>query len=326
MPLTLTYTWRAATAADLPGIHALKTAAGLADGDPGVPALADLQRQFEDDWCKPPFDTRLALAPDGQVAAYGRVVANPTPEAGSPARATLSDTVHPAHRGAGLEGALFTWLAERGRARLAPATAASSRTLCVHVSDDLTERVAAYQHHGFKPSFSLVRMRRPLTGPLPDYPLPPGFTRRAYAPELSEALRLAQNEVFAEDPLQDQISAADWQIFYLDNSAARPDLTFVIFAGPELVAYSINRVHADEHAHLGYTTGWIHTLGTRQPWRRQGLAAHLLATSLAAFRAAGLEYATLEADAADPMGARRLYERLGFVVFRHSTEYVQDLN
>ncbi len=320
-----TYTWRAATTADLPSIHALKTAAALADGDPIVPPLADLQRQFEDDWCPPPTDTRVALAPDGSVAAFGRVVADPAPAAGGPARATLSDTVHPAHRGAGLEEPLLTWLVERGRARLAPVTAASSRSLCLHLNDALTARVAAYQRHGFQPSFALVRMRRPLTDPLPNYPLPPGFTLRAYAPAFSEPLRVAQNEVFAEDPLQDQISPADWQIYYLDNSAARPDLTFVIFAGPELAAYSINRVHEDEKAHLGYSTGWIHTLGTRAPWRRQGLAAHLLSASLAAFRAAGLEYATLEALAADPVGARRLYERLGFVAYHGSTEYTLDL-
>jgi mycothiol synthase len=320
------YTWRAATAADLPALHALKTAVFQADGEPSVPPLADLQRQFDDLWCPPAFNTRLAVTRLGAVLAYGRVSVPPAPA--SAARAYLAAEVHPAHRAEGLEDALLAWLVARGRACLNDLAAAGftgPRQLCAWASNHLTGRVAALRRHGFQPNFSVVRLRRSLRQPLPELPLPAGLTLTAYAPEWDEKLRVFQNEIFAEDPAQDQISRADWQTYYIENSAARLDLTFLIHAGPQVVAYSINRVFAAENTRPGQTTGWIHTLGTHPDWRRRGLASHLLAVSLAAFRAAGLDHATLEAYAGGPLSARGLYERLGFVAFQTSTEFAQDL-
>lgn len=320
------YTWRAATAADLPAIHALKTAIYRADGEPVVPPLEDLQRRFDDDWSPPATDSRVAVALDGTVAAYGRVFLAPAPE--GTARAALSDEVHPAYRQEGLGDPLLAWLEARARARLAALAAAGfsgPRQIGVHAADHLTGRTATYRRHGFTPSFALLQMRRSLHQPLPDGPLPPGFTCATYRPALDEALRVAQNEVFSEDPLQDQISPTDWRIYYIESTAARLDLTYVILAGAEIAAYCINRVHAAENTRPGNTTAWIHTLGTRQPWRKQGLAAHLLATSLAAFKQAGFDYATLDVETANPTGAHRLYERLGFVPVLRSTEYVKDL-
>ncbi len=314
------YTWRAATAADLPALHALKTAIFQADGEPLVRPLADLEREFDDDWSPPATHTRVAVARDGAIAAYGRLFVPPAPAAAS--RADLTDDVHPAHRSQGLTDTLLDWLVTRSRAVLDARTAAGPRHIGLHVSDHLTGRVAAYRRHGFTPLFTLIRMRRPLNQPLPDCPLPPGFTLTPYTPALDEAAHVAQNEVFSEHPLQDQISRADWQTYYIESSAARLDLTYFILAGSEIAAYCINRVHAAENTRPGHTTAWIHTLGTRQPWRQQGLAAHLLATAFAAFQAAGFDYATLDVESDNSTGARRLYERLGFVPVQYSTEYV----
>ncbi len=312
------YTWRAATAADLPALHALKTTIFQADGEPLVRPLADLEREFDDAWSPPATHTRVAVARDGTLAAYGRLFVPPAP--GATSRADLTDDVHPAHRSQGLTDTLLHWLVTRSRAVLADFN--GPRHIGVHVSDHLTGRVAAYRRHGFTPSFTLIRMRRSLHQPLPHCPLPPGFTLTPYTPEWDEAARVAQNEVFSEHPLQDQISRADWQTYYLESSAARLDLTYFILAGSEIAAYCLNRVHATENTRPGQTTAWVHTLGTRRPWRKQGLAAHLLMTAFAAFQAAGFDYATLDVEADNTTGARRLYERLGFVPVQYSTEYI----
>ena len=312
------YRWRAATSADLPALHATLTAVAVADSEPLPPPLADLERQFADSWAPPATHTRLALAPDGTVAAYGRLSADPS-GAGA-ARAYLSDTVHPLHRAERLGDPLLDWLEAQGRVVLAGRP--EPRTLNVHTPDHLTGRVAAYQRHGFTPSFTLLAQRRSLKLPLPAAPLPPGLRISVYQPEFDEALRQAQNEVFAEDPLQDQISPDDWRAYFVEHSAARLDLTYAVLAGAEVAAYLTTRVHAAANLRPGWTTAWVHTLGTRAPWRGRGLARHLLVTALAAYRAAGFDTATLQVESANSI-AREFYARLGFVTFERSTEYVK---
>ncbi|MCC7361898.1 MAG: GNAT family N-acetyltransferase [Anaerolineales bacterium] len=312
------YHWRAATAADLPALHATLAAAAAEDREP-PPPLADLERQLADSWAPPATHTRLALAPDGTLAAYGRLAADPG-GAGA-ARAYLSDAVHPLHRGEGLGDALLDWLEQRGREVLAGRPA--PRTLNAHTPDHLTGRVAAYRRHGFRPSFTLLAQRRSLHLPLPQAaPLPAGLRVSAYQPPFDEALRQAQNEVFAEDPLQDQISPEDWRAYFIEHSAARLDLTYAVLGGAQVAAYLTTRVHAEANTRSGWATAWVHTLGTRAPWRGRGLARYLMVTALAAYRAAGFDTATLQVESENPI-ARGLYARLGFVTFERSTEYIK---
>ncbi len=62
----------------------------------------------------------------------------------------------------------------------------------------------------------------------------------------------------------------------------------------------------------GVREGWVGQLGVRRAWRRRGLATALLVRSMEAFRAAGLEAATLGVDTENPTGALGIYERVGF--------------
>ena len=322
------YTWRAATYADLPGLYALLVATGQADANPTVPALADLQREFEDEWSPVETDSQVVLAPDGALAAYARIFTNPEPT--DIARTFIDADVHPAQRGAGLEDALLTWAETRASARLAAVTAATGFTgpcaLRSGVNDQMADHVALYQRRGFTPLRYFYRMRRDLGQPIPDLTLPAGLTLTTYQPEFDEALRLAHNEAFSDHWQYEPASAVDWQKFFIGHTAFRPDLTFVILDGKEIAAYSLNRVDADENARQGFTTGWVGSLGTRRSWRKRGLAAFLLTQSFRAFQAEGLAFATLGVDAENPTGALGLYERLGFVPFRRTILFNKDLS
>lgn len=322
------YTWRAATYDDLPGIYPLLNAVGLADDNPTVPSLADLQREFEDEWSPVETDTQLVLAPDGTAAAYARLFTNPRPH--ELARTYIDADVHPAHRGQGLEDALLTWVETRGRARLAEVCAATGftgpRALRSGVNEKLADEVALYERHGFAPIRYFFRMRRDLSQPIPDLPLPAGLTLTTFQPEFSEALRQADNEAFADHWQHEDISPHDWEAFFIGHTAFRPDLTFVIHDGPEIAAFSLNKVDPAENERQGYTTGWVNGLGTRRPWRKRGLAGFLLTQSFRAFKAEGLAFATLGVDAENPTGALGLYERLGFVPFRRTMLFNKDVS
>lgn len=82
--------------------------------------------------------------------------------------------------------------------------------------------------------------------------------------------------------------------------------------GDEVVAFSINRVKAEENERLGVKSGWIGSLGTRRKYRKQGIASGLIAESMRKFKAEGLESVGLGVDAENLTGALALYERLGF--------------
>ena len=111
-------TWRAANPADLPAVHALFLAAAAGEPHSFLPSLADLKREFDDRWSPPATNTWLAQWPDGSLAAYGRIIANPEPE--EQGRAFLDIDVHPDFEGGPVEDGM--WAGPRG------ATAGAART------------------------------------------------------------------------------------------------------------------------------------------------------------------------------------------------------
>ncbi|MCC6189540.1 MAG: GNAT family N-acetyltransferase [Anaerolineales bacterium] len=322
------FAWRAVEPPDLPGVQALLAAANAASGNPRAPALADLEREFEDEWSLAETDSRLALAADGTVVAFGRVYANPRPE--DEARAFLDNDVHPAWRGRGLEDALLDWLETRGRAKLREIAAAAGfrgpRMLRGGTPKEDAQARAVFERHGFRPARYFYRMRRGLSQPLPDPPqLPAGLTVTPFRPELSAHVRDAFNEAFRDHWQPEHVSAADWQRFFVESSSFRPDLTRLVVDGGQVAAFSLNRVDLAESERQGHSTGWIGSLGTRRAWRKRGLATTLLVNSMRAFQAEGLQSAALGVDAENLTGALALYERLGFAAFWTSVAYLKDI-
>jgi len=322
-----TYAWRAAEFADLPDILALLEVTAKASLNPSLPTLADLEREWDDEFSNPATDTQLVRAEDGRAVAYARMFANPRPT--EEARCFFDDEVHPNYE-AELHDDVLDWMETRGRAKLAEIAAATGftgrRLLRVGGPDHQTERFERYERHGFAPIRYFFRMRRDLSEPIPDRPLPAGLrlTTYAEAPEWDERLRLAFNEAFSDHWSYEPISARDWQQFIIGRTTFRPDLTYIVLDGDEVAAFSLNRVDPEETSRQGYSAGWIGSLGTRRAWRKRGLASTLLVTSMQAFLAEGLQFASLGVDAHNPTGALGLYEGLGFVSYRRMVAYEKD--
>ena len=311
LPALPGYTWRPARRADAPAIFQMRLAADKADNGNGAGTLRETESLFEDAWINTEADTLLAATPEGQVAALIAVFVNPEPE--EEARAFISDEVHPEQRGRGLEAFLLAWGEARGRQRLRDAPARFPRVLRSGSPDHLPQRIALLEGHGFTPIRYFYRMRRDLAQPIPDQPLPEGLTLRAFSPELSDGLRDAFNESFRDHWSFEPVTEADWRIFFVERETFRPDLTFVVMEGGEIAGYSLNRVDPDENARQAIREGCVGQLGTRRRWRKRGIASALLCESMRAFRAEGLDFATLGVDAENLTGALALYQRVGFV-------------
>ncbi|HQG71102.1 MAG TPA: GNAT family N-acetyltransferase, partial [Rhodoglobus sp.] len=58
-------------------------------------------------------------------------------------------------------------------------------------------------------------------------------------------------------------------------------------------------------------------------WRKRGVAAALLAHTLEAVKAAGLEKAVLDVDSDSPTGALGLYTRVGFAESNTSVNFTK---
>jgi mycothiol synthase len=312
--VTPAYTYRPMGPDDVPALYQLLQEIAAVEPDSYAPSLPDLQRDMADPWCDPPVDSCLAFAPDGSLAACARVWTNP--ELVDDVHAYTDLDVHPAHRNGTVEEPLLDWLEARGAERVRAVAAAhpghQPMSLLLVCWDSQTELIARCERRGFHPVRYSYRMRRDLREPIPQRPLPAGLSLQPYRPELDEQWRLARNETFRDHWGFEPVSPDEWRLFFIQRSTFRPDLSFAILDGDQVVAYSFNRVDPVEGERTGFPAGWIASLGTRRVWRKRGLASALLAHSLRAFQAAGLPYAGLGVDAENTTGAVALYEHLGF--------------
>jgi mycothiol synthase len=110
-----------------------------------------------------------------------------------------------------------------------------------------------------------------------------------------------------------------WSKLHLDSARFDPTLWCVVRAGNEIAAGTICVAES-------YGGGWVHSLFTRGPWRKQGVGAALLHDSFARFWERGERSVGLSADSASDTGAFRLYERAGMAPVLGWTVYEKELD
>jgi mycothiol synthase len=114
----------------------------------------------------------------------------------------------------------------------------------------------------------------------------------------------AHQEAFADSWDYTPRDFESWSKCNLGSERFDPTLWSVVRAGDEIAAGTICTGHT-------YGGGWVHTLFTRRPWRKQGVGAALLDDSFGRFWERGEHSVGLGVDAASDTGAFRLYERAG---------------
>ncbi|MGE5251406.1 MAG: GNAT family N-acetyltransferase, partial [Bacteroidota bacterium] len=85
-----------------------------------------------------------------------------------------------------------------------------------------------------------------------------------------------------------------------------PSLWHIAWDGDQVAGYSLCRFRSG--------IGWVGTLGVRRPWRKRGLGMALLQHSFGEFHRRGMKTVSLGVDAANPTGARRLYQKAGMQI------------
>jgi GNAT superfamily N-acetyltransferase len=263
------------------------------------------------------LDTRVLVAPDGEVVAAGLV---PTPPPGG-FRVDLVGGVRPSWYGRGIGRGLLDWQLRRSReihAAVAPGDA-----WAVH-ADTLAGNEPAirlYRRAGLAPArhwFEMVAHTdgggRALTEALPDglsiVPYSPGFVHDLYA---------AHMEAFADHWGYQRRPEAEWLRLTVDSATFLPALSRIAVEGTHIAGYCL--AYTDPQPHRVY----VGHVGTRRPWRRRGVASALLGAVLAAAGSAGTREVVLNVDASSPTGAVGVYERAGFDVESHGATYALPL-
>ncbi|GGK82547.1 mycothiol synthase [Mangrovihabitans endophyticus] len=181
---------------------------------------------------------------------------------------------------------------------------------------DLPAARAFAQRHGFARTRVLWQMRRPLTTPVPDRPLPADVTIRAFRPGFDEDAWLDVNgRAFADHPEQGRWTRAD-----LDLREAEPwfdpdGFLLAVDVADKLVGFHWTKVHPPEGDDPAL--GEIYVLGVDPGGHRRGLGAALTVAGLRHLAGRGLTGAMLYVDESNAAAAA-LYRGVGFAV--HTTD------
>jgi mycothiol synthase len=326
-------TWRPLGLDLLATWHALHEALNAADGGHEHLGLDDLRDELEPDWINLASDSRIGIDADGVARAFGLVQVRPGDI--TLLRAFCWGGVHPQWRGRGVGRALLAWQADRAaqlvetrRAALGTATPAGA-LMIVEERAESAARLAA--RTGFQLSRYFFVMRRDLSDPIPAPELADGLRLITYDkavaadPGLDDRLRLAHNEAFEEHWGFQPWSAETWQQWETGQRDFRGDWSFLVLDGDEIAGYALSAGFQTEWQITGFTQGWTSKLGVRAAWRGMGLAKALLAASMQAFAADGIQTAGLDVDSDNPTGAVGLYSALGYLVQHRAAHWTKDL-
>ena len=308
---------RFAGPSDYAGIARLRQACALEDGGDEVPTEADIANAIENPVdMDPSRDLILGEVDETMVAMHWHTLRF----ADGAWVANLHGFVHPAWRRRGLGRALMEFGEPHARSVLPPEASDRNGAWQVVATSLQPGAHSLFRQAGYSPFRFAFTMTRDLSDPIPSLELPPGLEMHPARPEHYRAIWEAEREAFQDAWGYSPWPEENYQRF-LGFPHYDPALWRVAWDGEQIAGVVLSFVNAEENATMGRSRGYTEDIAVRRPWRRRGVASALLADSLRALQASGLQEAALSVDAESPSRALRLYENLGFRTVMHWTFY-----
>jgi GNAT superfamily N-acetyltransferase len=225
--------------------------------------------------------------------------------------------VHPDYRGCGLEAYLLGWIETRARQAIAKAPDGTRVTVGqMRPATDQAgrERMLA---HGYGVTRYFLEMQIEMTAPPPAPVFPAGISASSMADlpgadgERLRAVVAADREIFrdhwgfVEQPVEQEL--ADWKHWVETDPDHDPTLWMVAIQGEQIVGVSLCGRKSPQDPDMA----WVHSLGVKRPWRRQGVALAMLRHAFGELYRRGVRKVGLGVDGQSLTGATRLYEKAG---------------
>ena len=296
---------------DLPEIVRISNAEFAADGVPEHIELPNMVAFYSHptDKFDPARDVTLAEV-DGQLVAYGSVHWVDTND-GEFREFRVDGRVDPAWRRRGIGTTLLHHNEDLVRKLAADRRTQRKLAFGTWGGDTQTGRAALADSNGYERIRWFFDMTRPNLDNIDVPPMPDGLELRPVTDANRRQVWHADIEAFRDHWGGGDESDEALQR-YLDSPDHDDSLWLIAWDGDQVAGGIINGIERGENEALGLNRGWLHSVFTRRPWRKRGLASALIGRSLTLLRERGMTSAVLGVDADNPTGALGLYERAGF--------------
>ncbi len=313
----MSFDFRPLRDSDYEALADLVNEASVVDGRAQVQAPEEIREDFESTPVHLPVDT-LAAWHEGELV--GVVYSYYLPSEEREERCYVFGTVRPAYRGKQLGRHLLEWGLARAEAVLSASNSKVPKYVRVDASMSNTSSLRLFERCGLQPIRYFADLHRPLL----DVPQPSpvnGINITNWNLARNEEARIVKNDAFRDHWGSTPVTA-EWWATGTTGFGSRIDLSyFALNDRDEIVGYLHTHRFDNDDELLGAKYAWIHNIGTLKAWRGRGIASALISTALVAYKDAGLDMAALGVDSANPTGAYRLYESLGFGLWRSSVTY-----
>ena len=314
----MTITFRPLRNDDYASLALLFNAASAAEGRAQHQAAEEIQEEFEALPVDLPLDTLAAWQGDELVGAtYMWYLHSDVREE----RCYVLGTVHPDHRGRGIGRHLLAWGLERADSLLRSSGNDLPKFIRVDTPDANTSALRLFERFELEPIRYFADLRADLGTPPPPLRPTTGFRIVPWNVARNEEARHVKNTAFMDHWGSTPVTA-EWWTAQTTGFGSRPDWSyFAVDSDDRIVGYVITHRYDNDDDLLGASYAWIDNIGTLAEWRGRGVASRLIATALDTYRREGMHFAALGVDSANPTGAYRLYESLGFRPWRRSVTY-----
>ncbi len=253
-------------------------------------------------------DTRLVIAPDGEIAGYYEVWDLLKPSV----RVTVWGLTHPNHRNLGIGTYLLNWAEER--AWLAVDRAPQGARVILQSNVPTINQAAGelFVNCDYRLIRHSLRMVIDLNEKPAEPEWPAGLAVRNFKVgeddvRITQAVRdcFKDHWGYVEMPFEEDLER--WKHRIDTDPQFNPSLWFIAVDGEEAAGIALCRAKSYDDPEMG----WVNTLGVKRPWRRKGLGLALLHHSFQTFYALGKQRVGLGVDAQSLTGATRLYRKAG---------------
>jgi mycothiol synthase len=306
-------TWRSFGRDDLPAIAEFYAECEAVDHNPERQSLVGLQEFWDSPRSRPDEDTLVGFDSGGRVVATAwagcnRVV---TERRG----VYLGGAVHPDRRGEGIGRAVLRWQMSHGIAwdLATRRDGYGPLVMRLHVPVDQADVRDLAERHGLEVERYFFEMSRPLTAVAPVSEVDgvrivdwDAARSRDVHDMVDQAFRDHWGHADRTDQMWDEAVTAqafrpEWSVLAVEDSTRA------------VVGAALNRAYEQDWAATGVREGYTDELAVASTHRGRGIASALLHESMRRFAASAMDAAALSVDTANPSGALRLYEDLGYV-------------